>query len=240
MSDVAAQTALGGRMRGLTVGEAQAVLRDRNPHAPASDLRTIAVLAARAVEVFISLTTLERLELVREPDQLRAALEDAAHHGKSAGRRHIESTGRLIKSRGAGFGERVSLEQGRKRLERYATPGPIERWAGPVAGAGEIETRLGVGRSTLNGWVKRGAVVGLLRGERKLAYPLEQFIDNRPLQGLAEVIRLAPDPRSAWLWMRQSHDALHGETPLESLRRGHKAAVIQTAELDFSLDRDFA
>ncbi len=231
MSDTV-QTGSGGQMQSLNVGEMQAVLRDRNPQASVSDLRAVAVLAAQAVDFFIGLTASERLGLAREPSQVRAALEEATLHGKIAERAHIEPTGHVIKSRGAGLGERVSLDDGRARLEHYATPGPIERWAGPVAGAGEIETRLGVRRSTLNAWVKRGVVVGLLRGERKLAYPLEQFVDNRPLEGLADVLRLAPNPRGAWLWLRQPNDGLGGETPLESLRAGRKAAVVRAAEAD--------
>jgi hypothetical protein len=239
MSEVAIHVPEGGRMRSPKIGEMQAVLRDRNPEASVSDLHAIAVLAAQAFEFFIGLTTSERLALAREPRQIRTALEDIAL-GKVGERQHIEASGRTIKSRGAGLGERVSLEDGRARLEHYATPGPIERWAGPVAGAGEIEKQLGVVRSTLNAWVKRGAVVGLLRGERKLAYPLEQFVDNRPLEGIADVLRLAPDPRGAWLWMRQPNSALGEKTPLECLRSGRKLAVVKAAEADLPLERDVA
>jgi hypothetical protein len=240
MSDVALQIGSDSSMQSPNVDEMQAVLQDRNPQASVSDLRAVAVLAAQAVEFFMGLPPSERFGLIREPSQFRAALEDAAHHSKLADRSHIESTGRLIKSRGAGLGERVTLEEGRARLEHYATPGPIERWAGPVLGAGEIEKRLGVRRSTLNAWVKRGAVIGLLRGERKLAYPLEQFVDNRPLEGLVDVLSLAPNARGAWLWLRQPNGALDGETPLESLRAGHKAAVIKAAQADLPLEWDFA
>jgi hypothetical protein len=223
-------------MQSLDVGEMQAVLRARNPQASVSDLRAIAILATQAVDFFIGLTTSERLGLARDPRQFLVALKEASHNERA----HIEPAGRLIKHRGTGLGELVSLEDGRARLEQYATPGPIERWAGPVAGAGEIEKRLGVRRSTLNSWVKRGAVIGLLRGERKLAYPIEQFVDNRPLEGLAAVLRLAPDARGAWLWLRQPNAALDGKTPLETLRLGRKAAVVRAAESDLPLEREFA
>lgn len=240
MSDVAVQTRSGEQVRSLRVDDMQAALADRNPQASKAELHAIAVLAARAVEFVVGLTRSERQELVREPQQFRAALEEAAHQGMAGERVHIEPRGRILKSCGAGLGERVSLEEGRARLERYATPGPIERWAGPVVGAGEIERRLGVKRSTLNTWARRGAVIGLLRGERKLAYPLEQFVDNRPLEGLAEIVRLAPDARSAWLWLRQPNAALKGHTPLESLRSGGKSAVLEAAAADLPIERDVA
>lgn len=241
MSEVALQPQRGPqRVRNLRIGDLQTALANTNPKASKADLHSIAVLTSAAVEVLISLTRTELRELVREPKYLRTALKEATRLGLAGERAHIEPKGRTLKSRGAGLGERLSLAEGRARLEDYATPGPIERWAGPVAGAGEIEQRLGVGRSTLNTWVKRGAVIGLLRGERKLAYPLEQFVDNRPLEGLAEVVRLAPDPRGAWLWLRQSNAALKGKTPLEVLRSGGKPAVLEAAAADLPIERDVA
>ncbi|UYV17598.1 DUF2384 domain-containing protein [Porphyrobacter sp. ULC335] len=140
--------------------------------------------------------------------------------------------------RGKGLGEVLSLAEGRARLAAYAIPMPIEEWAGPVGGAKEIEAQFGVGRSTLSTWHKNGAVVGLLRGQRKLAYPLEQFIDGRPLQGLSDVVAAAPDARSAWLWLRQPHGALEGETPLALLRAGKRDQVIGLAARDLSRESD--
>jgi uncharacterized protein (DUF2384 family) len=76
-------------------------------------------------------------------------------------------------------------------------------------------------------------VIGLLRGERKLAYPLEQFVDARPLEGLADVLKVAPDARSAWLWLRQPHGALQHRSPLDVLKDGGREAVVRVAERDF-------
>ena len=88
-------------------------------------------------------------------------------------------------------------------------------------------------RSTLNAWRARKAVIGLLRGERKLAYPVEQFVDARPVQGIADVLRVAPDERAAWLWLRQPHPALEGKLPIEVLKAGRREAVARVAERDF-------
>jgi hypothetical protein len=229
-------------IRGLNIGEVQAVLRQHNPKTPASDLRAMAKIVASVAKFVANLSNAERRELAREGSQLRAALEGAAHHAKfgTSEREHIEPAGRVERSRGAGLGERIALKDGRSRLEQYATAAPIETWAGPVAGAGEIEQQLGIPRSTLNSWQQRGAVIGLLRGERKLAYPLEQFVDARPLEGIAEILRLAPDARGVWLWMRQPSAALGGKTPLACLRAGRKASVLEVAEADLPLERDFA
>lgn len=74
----------------------------------------------------------------------------------------------------------------------------------------------------------------------KLAYPFEQIVNSRPVEGLAEVLCPAPNPRSAWLWLRQAKVTLDGCTPLTCLRSGRKAAVFQAAAADLALERDFA
>ncbi|MCB8879637.1 DUF2384 domain-containing protein [Acidisoma cellulosilytica] len=136
-------------------------------------------------------------------------------------------------SKGTGLGETLSLEEGLARLDGYITPRPLESWAGRVAGAGEIAQSFGVPRQTLNNWRQQKAIIGLLKGQRNLAYPLDQFIDGRPIKGLAEVVKIAPDDRAAWLWLRQAHGALDGQTPLDALKRGHVGSVTRIAEQDF-------
>ena len=235
MAEAALMTAHGHRIRGLDEGEVQTALRAHNPHAPVRELRTMAQIVSIVVDFVADLPKAERSEIVRGRGPFRAALAEAA---QSLGRAHIEESGKIERTRGSGLGELLSLEEGRARLDRYATAKSMEDWAGPVAGAGEIEARLGIKRTTLNTWYKQVAVVGLLRGQRKLSYPLEQFIDARPRAGLGEVLRAAPDARSAWLWMRQPHAALDGQTPLALLDKGQADRVHQAARRDFERETD--
>jgi hypothetical protein len=139
----------------------------------------------------------------------------------------------IERTRGAGLGDLLGLEEGRKRLAQYVQTRPLESWAGPVAGPGEIEKRFHVARSTLNEWHRRGAVIGLLRGERKHVYPLDQFVDARPMLGIGDVTKIAPDERAAWLWLRQPHGRFDMRTPLDLLKAGQRDEVIQAAERDF-------
>jgi hypothetical protein len=64
----------------------------------------------------------------------------------------------------------------------------IERKRGRLRGS----IRFHVARSTLNEWHRRAAVIGLLRGERKHVYPLDQFVDARPTRGIGDVAKIAP------------------------------------------------
>lgn len=138
-------------------------------------------------------------------------------------------------SEGEGLGELLTLEEGRKRLQAYAAPTALEDWAGPVAGPSELAHDHGIARSTLHAWRKQGAVIGLLRGLRKHVFPLAQFVDSRPVEGLARIVASAPSPRAAWLWLVTPHGGLRGATPLDRLKAGRLTEVGELAESDYGL-----
>lgn len=223
----------GQRIQGLSAGTIRAALKKSNPRAAASDLSTMAEIMAAVSNVLAELPKADRSELARETDDVRRILIEAASHGRTEPRISVRPSGRIERSRGAGLGEQIPVEEGRNRLAGYATARALESWAGPVAGAGEIEATLGIPRSTLSHWQQKGVIVGLLRGARKLAYPLEQFVDARPLEGLADILEITPDARSAWLWLRQPHGALEGRAPLEQLKAGARSSVLAVAQRDF-------
>ncbi|MGD9713165.1 MAG: hypothetical protein AB7V46_13990 [Thermomicrobiales bacterium] len=231
MSEVALPGRGESSLRGLGEREFQATLRAHNPKAQPTEIRAMAKIMSVVFDVVTGLPRSERRELARDQDEFRAAFEKVAH---SLGSIETEAGAPVETIQGSGLGKVVSLDEGRGLLDRYASHVPMEDWAGPVAGAGEIEKRLGIARSTLGSWVQQKAVIGLLRGQRKLAYPIEQFVDARPVSGIADMLRLAPDARSAWLWLRQPHGALGGRLPLDLLRNGEKDHVVRIAERDFA------
>lgn len=221
-------------LRGLSAGDVRAALKSSNPKARASDLNMMAEILSFVSGVIAELPKAEQSELAREKDEVRRILIEAVHSGRPETRVSLKPTGRVERRRGAGLGGIIPLEEGKARLDRYATARPLESWAGPVAGAGEVEDNLGIPRSTLSRWQQKGMVVGLLRGTRKLAYPLDQFVDARPLEGIADILRLAPEARSAWLWLRQPHGALNNRAPLDALKAGDRQEVVIVAERDFA------
>lgn len=218
----------------LDVDEVQAVLRGRNPRAPAAEIKAMARIVSIAVDVMSGLPAVSLRGSARE-HKLRMALEQVALQFMPTAASSDEP---VEQTQGSGLGDVLSLSEGRARLAAYAAPKPMEDWTGPVGGASDIEAAFGVKRTTLSTWYKQGAVIGLLRGQRKLAYPLEQFIDGRPIQGIADILSVAPDARSAWLWMRQPHGALDGRTPLAALRAGKQDQVSAIARRDFGRETD--
>lgn len=124
------------------------------------------------------------------------------------------------------------MDEGPRQLAAYATPARIEDWAGPVAGPAVIEKIFGTKRSTLHDWQKRGAAIGLLKGERKHVFPLAQFVDGRPVKGMSDVTRIVGNPRAAWQWLIQPRPGLGG-TFLDRLKAGKIDEVVAAAEQDF-------
>lgn len=235
MTNTALTLATGEQLHGLTEREMKAALREHNPDAAPTAVQEMAKILAVVGRIVAAWPQDRRRDIARSAEPLRAALVHLATSEAPRTRVHIEPAGKTEVRQGSGLGERISLEEGKARLDRYAQARPLESWAGPVAGAVEIERDLKIARSTLGRWQQRGAIVGLLRGERKLAYPLEQFVDARPIEGIADVLTVITDPRAAWLWMRQPHAALEGRTPLSVLAsREGRDRVVQTAKRDFS------
>ncbi len=110
----------------------------------------------------------------------------------------------------------------------------IAHAAGPLAGPTELERDFGVARSTPHTWQKQGAVIGLLVGVRKHTFPTEQFVDGRPVTGLAAIVEAIGDLRAAWLWLREPNPGLAGATPLARLKAGATDKVVEMARSNFA------
>ncbi|MFU0508026.1 antitoxin Xre/MbcA/ParS-like domain-containing protein [Pseudaminobacter sp. NGMCC 1.201702] len=105
----------------------------------------------------------------------------------------------------------------------------VDKWAGPTAGPTYLERHFGIARSTLHRWQRQKLVIGLRKGARKYVFPLAQFVDGRPVTGLAEIAESFPNQRLAWLWMISPCDDLGQEAPIDLLRLDEASKVIEAA-----------
>jgi hypothetical protein len=136
-------------------------------------------------------------------------------------------------SKGSGFGELIDIEEGRRRLRALVVDVPLEEWAGSVAGSSRLMRDFGIARSTLHDWQKRGEVISLLKGSRKHAFPLEQFVDGRPAQGIGEVLKIVGNPRRAWFWLVQRSPLLGNKKPIDLLKQDRTGEVLEAARIVF-------
>ncbi len=141
--------------------------------------------------------------------------------------------GSVERAVGSGIGRRIGKSNGLAALSEYAQSVPVDTWAGETARPGDLLRLFGIRGSELAGWRRAGSVVALRQDDRSLTYPLEQFERGTPLPGIKDVIETVGDTRSAWLWLRQPHEALSQRTPLDALRRGRIGDVVEVAKRDF-------
>ncbi len=139
----------------------------------------------------------------------------------------------LLPTEGEGVGTLLTAAEGRRRLSPLVQPLALEEWAGPVAGPSDLERSQGIARSTLHAWQKQGLVIGLLKSARHHVFPLAQFIDGRPIQGVDAVLAAIGDPRTAWLWLVTEHPELSGKKPIDRLKAGAIHVVSDLAGRDF-------
>jgi hypothetical protein len=207
---------------------------ERNPKSSRGDLTEVGKLVAEFSATAAQLSPAARKRLIARKDRFKKLIVEIAAELEAAPRPMklvAKSTAEF--SQGAGLGKVLSPEEGRARIAGYATPTKIEDWAGPLAGPTELERDFGVARSTLHTWQKQGAVIGLLVGVRKHAFPTEQFVDGRPVTGIGEIVEAIGDPRAAWLWLREPNPELAGVTPLARLKAGATDKVIEMARSNF-------
>lgn len=199
---------------------------------------TIEATGKVLAEVTVALTKLtkaQRQRVLARGGALAEAIETAVE--ELAAKTEIEPqpvkvTKRVERHKGKGLGKKLTAVEGRKRLLSYATPQRIEDWAGDVAGATEIERTLGISRSTLHYWNTNGAVVGLQKGTRNHVYPLAQFIDGRPVDGIDDVLNVIGNSRAAWQWLIEYKPSIKA-APLALLKDGKIDKVVKAAERDF-------
>jgi hypothetical protein len=211
------------------------VLARHNPGIPKAALKGKSKVVAAVTAAAVRLSDEQQRRILARGKVLAETMESVVADlaGENPGDLvRIETDKPVEVGKGGGLGDLLDEAEGRRRLAAIAMPTRLEDWAGPVAGPGEIERQFGTKRSTLHEWQKRGAVVGLLKGERKHVFPLAQFIDGRPVEGISEVMRRIGNPRVAWQWLIQPKPSIGG-TPLDRLKKGYKSQVVEAAERDF-------
>jgi len=207
----------------------------RNPKSSPAALTEVGKLVAEFGATAANLSPTARKRLIARKERLKNLIVQIAAEPEAAPKplTLVAKSGAEV-SQGAGLGKVLSVEEGRARIAEYATPTKVEDWAGPLAGPTELERDFGVARSTLHTWQKQGVVIGLLVGVRKHAFPTEQFVDGRPVTGLAAIVEAIGDLRTAWLWLREPNPGLAGVSPLERLKAGAIDKVVEIARSNFA------
>lgn len=222
------------RMASPAAANVISMFAECNPQFGHGDLAEVGELVAAFGAIAVTLSSAARKRLLARKARFQALLAQMADAPDAAPPPlKLVATAPPETAQGAGLGGVLPAEEGRARIAAYATPRAVADWAGPLAGPTGLKRGFGVARSTLHAWQKQGAVIGLLIGVRKHAFPLEQFVDGRPVAGLGAVIEAIGDGRTAWLWLRQPNPGFAGATPLTRLKAGAIDRVVEMARANF-------
>jgi hypothetical protein len=228
----------GTKITSPAVAEMIGVFAKRNPQCSRAQLQTIGKLVAEVGAAAAKLPAGAQRRLAARSAELRQVITEIATRPSASVSTEqslkLVARGPVEVSQGEGQGAVLTTEEGRERLAAYATATKIEAWAGRLAGPTELERDFGTARSTLHAWQKQGDVIGLLVGVRKHAFPVEQFVDGRPVAGLGLVLQVIGEPRTTWLWLREPNPELAGATPLARLKAGAINDVLEIARLNFA------
>jgi hypothetical protein len=191
------------------------LLREEGPSVPPSAIGVIAEVAAVIASQLLAQTqTTHRL--------LKTLGTDIADHGTAFVEQMIQEARKDFRA-----GIRKAVPQPAPTIGDQSI---AHDWAGPVAGPTLLERHFGIPRSTLYRWQKRNEVIWLnTRSSRKPVYPLRQFVDGRPEDGIGDVVQLFGDPRAAWQWLLQPNGEFDGSAPLDLLLTGAKVQVVEAA-----------
>jgi len=218
-------------VRRLVASEVSEALARQPGLAKAAAANTAQIVAAVAAAI-VGLPPAQQKRLKSKKADLADMIAVLAR--EDAGERiEITAPSTVEPRKGTGFGALIDVEEGRRRLSAYATDVPLEEWAGTVAGSSSLMHDLGIARSTLHDWQKRDEVVALLKGARKHAFPIEQFVDGRPARGIGDVLKVVGNPRRAWLWLVQPSPLLANKRPIDLLKQDHKDEVVEAARTVF-------
>lgn len=138
----------------------------------------------------------------------------------------------VVESIGEGIGPQLDPEEGMQRLLAVADDICLNERLGRLADAAEVERQLAIPRSTLQAWRSQGRVIAFKDHRRKYLYPLEQFVDAKPVDGVRDVLQIIKYPYTALTWLNRPKPSLRG-VPLELLKQGRLYDVLEAAERDF-------
>ena len=138
----------------------------------------------------------------------------------------------VIVSIGEGIGPQISSDEGFRRLLEAAQTIRLDERLGGLTDAAEVERQTSIPRKALQALRRRGLIVGFKDDSGKYVYPLEQFADGQPVDGLKEVLQIIKFPYTAWTWLLRPKPTIGG-MPLELLKQGKLFDVLAAAERDF-------
>jgi hypothetical protein len=104
-----------------------------------------------------------------------------------------------------------------------------------------VAAQTGMSRQTVNNWRRKGQIIALPRGRRDFVFPACQFLDDRPLPGLDQLLATSAlrDPLGQLEVLLAPSHRMGGLSPLELLHQGRiEDAIAVARDTGSPLDED--
>jgi hypothetical protein len=125
-----------------------------------------------------------------------------------------------------------------EELMAYAeeTIAETEGWHGELLDAATVEQRHGITADCLMTLYRDQQVIGFGdEANGDLVFPDAQFIDGKVVDGIKSVRAVVKFVGETWLWLLYPSPYLDGDIPLDQLKLGNVAAVVEAAHMQYDL-----
>lgn len=133
----------------------------------------------------------------------------------------------VVVIQGSGLGPILSKEEAARQMERIIASSPpltqeefLELLCSDVGTAAEVAARLSITQQQLADLVAVNKVIAIRDTRGELQFPLRQFDDNGPLEGLDVLITHFAAPEVAWDFLVSVCRMTYMKPPLDALRAG--------------------
>lgn len=108
-------------------------------------------------------------------------------------------------------------------------------WEGELLEVDEVYQRHGVSAKQLDKLRRESRAIAFPKSVGGYVYPAAQFVDGNVVAGINHVAEIVECNDECWLWLTQRSANLDGNVPLDRLKRGDLAAVLEAAHMQYDL-----
>ncbi|MFD1767087.1 hypothetical protein ACFSAG_09545 [Sphingorhabdus buctiana] len=108
-------------------------------------------------------------------------------------------------------------------------------WEGELLEDDEVSQRYGISAEQLDALRGEGKAMAFPKSAGGYVYPAAQFVDCNVVAGIDHVAEVVQINGECWLFLTQRSPYLDGDVPLDRLKRGDLAAVVEAAHMQYDL-----
>jgi hypothetical protein len=125
----------------------------------------------------------------------------------------------------------------REKLMVYArqTIAETRGWEGELISADEVMCRFNITPELFHAMQDTRHVIAFKGAQGAAIFPAEQFVDGGVVPALDQLAAIIGPPGACWHWLVEECTALDEQRPIDALKQGRIAAVIDAAHYQYDI-----